>query len=98
MQCESLYIYHGIITVSNTKDRNNIYINEILDSLPQASHTMTWSIVGDDEPEKMAECYIRSKHVFIHTWRDSEAYWRRMQFLKCHSCYPVEQTKEDNHQ
>jgi len=41
MQCESLYIYHGIITVSNTKDRNNIYINEILDSLPQASHTMT---------------------------------------------------------
>lgn len=35
--------------------------NEIIDSLPQASDTMTWSIISHNESEKMVENYIRIK-------------------------------------
>jgi hypothetical protein len=39
-------------------DHNNVHMNEIIDSSPQASHTMTWSIISYDESETMEEDYI----------------------------------------
>ena len=50
-------------TTYNMKDRNNVNISELIDSLPQASHTMTWSIISHNEPDTMAEDYIGSEQV-----------------------------------
>jgi hypothetical protein len=50
---ESICCYHP-----NMNDHNNVHMNEIIDSLPQASHTMTWSIISYDESETMEEDYI----------------------------------------
>lgn len=44
-------------------------------SLPQASHTVTWSIISHNEPDKMAEEYIRIQTSIqnqIINWMDDQ--------------------------
>jgi len=55
---------------------------------------MTWSVVGDDEPETMAECYVRSKRVYLSTHEETVNPEEECKFWST----IVEQTKEDNHQ